>query len=86
MKAALKAAIKAVLTDGMSKALITILLLVGGSLQSALAQDFIWAPDFPVGTSIIEISAPDQNGTDRTFEDLKGEQGLLFMLSRSFDW
>jgi len=77
---------KAVSINGMSKALITTLLLVGGSVQSALAQDFIWAPDFPVGASMIEISAPDQNGTVLGFEELKGEQGLLFMLSRSFDW
>ncbi|MEQ8953942.1 MAG: hypothetical protein RL120_07370 [Gammaproteobacteria bacterium] len=49
-------------------------------------DDYDWAPDFPVGSEIIEISAQDQNGTVRSFDDLKGEKGLLFMLSRSFDW
>ena len=55
-------------------------------LPVSIAQDFVWAPDFPVGTPMIDISAQDQNGRLRTFEDLKGENGLLFMASRSFDW
>lgn len=53
---------------------------------SALAQDFVWAPDFPVGTPIPDITAQDQDGNVQTFTDLVGEKGLLFMLSRSFDW
>ena len=64
-------------------------LLVGlllGGFQATSAQDYVWAPDFPVGSAIPEISAQDQNGQLRTFDDLKGEKGLLFMLSRSFDW
>ncbi len=28
----------------------------------------------------------DQNGNLRSFDDLVGENGMLFMLSRSFDW
>jgi peroxiredoxin len=51
-----------------------------------MAQEFVWAPDFPVGASIPDISAQDQDGNLRTFDELKGEKGLLFMLSRSFDW
>lgn len=54
--------------------------------QFSSAQDFIWAPDFPVGSSIPDISAQDQNGDLKTFDDLVGERGLLLMLSRSFDW
>ncbi|MCB1672418.1 MAG: hypothetical protein R3F41_18605 [Gammaproteobacteria bacterium] len=50
------------------------------------AQDFVWAPDFPVGTVIADIEAPDQNGEIKTFQDLVGENGLLLMFSRSFDW
>ena len=49
-------------------------------------QDFVWAPDFPVGASIPEISAQDQDGNLQTFDGLKGEKGMLFMMSRSFDW
>ena len=56
------------------------------SFQFANSQDYNWAPDFPVGSSIIEISAQDQNGAVQTFKDLVGEKGMLFMLSRSFDW
>jgi len=52
----------------------------------ALAQDFVWAPDFPAGSELPAISAPDQDGNLQTFDDLAGENGLLFMLSRSFDW
>lgn len=50
------------------------------------AQEFVWAPDFPVGSTLAEISAPDQDGQLRNFNDLRGENGLLFMMSRSFDW
>ena len=52
----------------------------------APAQDFVWAPDYPVGSELPAIEALDQNGTLRNFDDLVGENGLLFMLSRSFDW
>tara|TARA_B100001750_G_C15120724_1_gene404901 strand:+ start:314 stop:568 length:255 start_codon:yes stop_codon:yes gene_type:complete len=61
-------------------------LLLASTFQITIAQEYIWAPDFPVGTVIPEIAAEDQNGTVHTFDDLKGEKGLLFMLSRSFDW
>lgn len=53
---------------------------------AAQAQDFVWAPDFPVGSRVPPITAVDQNGTPRSFANLTGEKGLLFMLSRSFDW
>jgi hypothetical protein len=61
-------------------------LILLGVFQISLAQDFVWAPDFPVGASLPEISAQDQDGNLRSFDDLKGETGLLFMLNRSFDW
>ena len=68
----------------MSRFLLTLMLL--GSFQVSIAQDFVWAPDFPVGASIPEISAQDQDGNVQSFDDLKGEKGMLFMMSRSFDW
>jgi hypothetical protein len=68
----------------LSRFMLSLLLL--GSFQISLAQDFVWAPDFPVGASIPEISAQDQDGNVQTFDDLKGEKGMLFMMSRSFDW
>lgn len=71
-------------TGSLGKSLLALILL--GVFQVSMAQDFVWAPDFPVGASIPEISAQDQDGNLRTFDDLTGEKGMLFMLSRSFDW
>ena len=71
-------------TGSLSRVLLALILL--GTFQFSMAQDFVWAPDFPVGASIIDISAQDQDGNVRTFDDLKGEKGMVFMLSRSFDW
>ncbi len=67
---------------------LTSVLMSGSLLASTFlsAQEFVWAPEFPVGTEIPEISAQDQNGNIRNFADLVGENGMLFMLSRSFDW
>ena len=67
-----------------SKFLFALILL--GSFQASIAKELIWAPDFPVGASIPEISAQDQDGNVRSFDDLVGKRGMLFMLSRSFDW
>ena len=61
-------------------------LILLGAFQVSMAQEFVWAPDLPIGASIPDISAQDQDGNLRTFDELKGEKGLLFMLSRSFDW
>ena len=68
----------------MSRFLLTLMLL--GSFQISMAQDFVWAPDFPVGASVPEISAQDQDGNVQSFDGLKGEKGMLLMVSRSFDW
>lgn len=61
-------------------------LLLTAVFQVATAQDYVWAPDFPVGAEFPELAAQDQNGSLRTFDDLVGENGMLFMMSRSFDW
>ena len=68
----------------MSRFLFILMLL--GSFQVSMAQDFVWAPDFPVGESIPEISAQDQDDNVQSFDSLKGEKGMLLMMSRSFDW
>ena len=67
-----------------SRFLLTLMLL--GGFQVSMAQDFVWAPDFPLGASVPEISAQDQDGNVQSFDDLKGEKGMLIMMSRSFDW
>lgn len=53
---------------------------------SVTAQDWTWAPDFPEGSQLPPISAPDQSGAVHTLADLSGEEGLVLVLSRSFDW
>lgn len=63
-----------------------LLVSLGAGATQVGAQEFNWAPQYPVGTAIPDIDAPDQNGARRSFENLKGDKGLLFMLSRSFDW
>lgn len=68
----------------LSKTLFALVFL--STTQLSNAQDYDWAPGFPVGSPIIDISAQDQNGMVQTFDGLVGEKGLLFMLSRSFDW
>ena len=67
-----------------SRFLLTLMLL--GGFQVSMAQDFVWAPDFPVGASVPEISAQDQDGNVQSYDGLKGEKGMLLMMSRSFDW
>jgi len=54
--------------------------------QLSIAQDFIWAPDFPEGSTIPVLDAPDQNGNNQTLNGLTGEKGLMLFFSRSFDW
>lgn len=68
-----------------NRILIGVLVLLLAPLSS-LAQEFVWAPEIEVGSTIPAIEAPDQNGEIKTFDDLAGETGLLLMFSRSFDW
>jgi len=69
------------------RALFTIILIwTFCSTQVALAQDWEWAPDFAIGDTIPHLQAQDQNGDLREFRDLVGENGLVLLLSRSFDW
>jgi peroxiredoxin len=52
----------------------------------AKAQFYDWAPEYPVGTAIPLLEAPDQNGNIQTLDSLSGEAGLVLVISRSFDW
>ncbi len=54
--------------------------------QLVVAQDFIWAPDFPESSNIPVLEAPDQNGNIQTLETLTGEKGLILFFTRSLDW
>lgn len=62
------------------------LLLLSCFWLNAGAQDFNWAPDFPVGTNIPMLEAPDQDGKVRALDDLTGDKGLVLVFNRSFDW
>ena len=53
------------------------------STGTSPAQEFVWSPDLPVGSPLPELRAQDQQGDLRSLEDLKGGNGMLFMLSRS---
>ena len=53
---------------------------------STIAQEFVWAPDFPEGSIIPILDAPDQNGQLQNLDSLSGEKGLMLFFSRSFDW
>ncbi len=62
--------------------------LVGLALAAAMTQ----APPPPldigpaVGEAVPRLEARDQTGRLRTFEDLKGPNGLVLLFFRSADW
>lgn len=43
-----------------------------------------WGPD--IGTPLPLLEADDHTGAARSFESLKGANGLLLVFSRSVDW
>ncbi len=60
-------------------------LAAGMTMAIASAEEGIaTGPD--VGTKIPDITAPDQYGKVRTFESLRGPEGLLLLFHRSADW
>ena len=58
----------------------------GFSADKAQAQDFVWAPGFPAGSTIPLLDAPDQHGQTQTLATLAGANGLVLFFNRSFDW
>lgn len=66
------------------KSMISVFLLF--CTQAVLAQEFNWAPDFPEGSMVPLLEAPDQNSNVQTLDSLSGEKGLMLFFSRSFDW
>ena len=53
---------------------------------AAAATGAGWAPDFPIGSSIIPINALDQHEQPPNLENLKGAKGLLLLFNRSTTW
>lgn len=76
------------MTDSIARphTLIALLLLCLLPAFAAQAQEFVWAPTLAVGSPLPPISAVDQNGERQTLESLAGDNGLVLVLSRSFDW
>jgi peroxiredoxin len=62
------------------------LLLMATSAAQAQDSSFQWAPDFPTGSLLPPLQAEDQHGKMHGQASLLGENGLLLLLSRSFDW
>ena len=56
------------------------------STASAADEAFIWAPSLNVGDALPPISAVDQDSNEHSLEQLSGENGLILVMSRSFDW
>lgn len=56
------------------------------STASAADEAFIWAPSLNVGDTLPAISAVDQDGNEHSLTQLSGENGLILVMSRSFDW
>jgi hypothetical protein len=62
--------------------------LLGLSLAAAMTQ--VPAPSLDIGPAVggavPRFEARDQTGRLRTFEDLKGPNGLVLLFFRSADW
>lgn len=62
---------------------LTVCLLLPASAQSPKPPE---DPGPAVGSQIPAFTAEDQNGRARTFDSLKGPNGLLLLFVRSADW
>ncbi len=59
-------------------------LLAATIMASAQSEHIETGPE--VGERIPAFQAVDQNGKTRSFDDLKGPNGLLLLFYRSADW
>tara|TARA_R110000824_G_scaffold279180_1_gene467367 strand:- start:2876 stop:3454 length:579 start_codon:yes stop_codon:yes gene_type:complete len=74
------------LTNRIKPFILALVFIYSSISIAALAQEFIWAPDFPEGSKIPVLEAPDQNGLEQNLASLAGDKGLMLFFSRSFDW
>ncbi len=70
--------------DGRIRISIATLIALAATVSSADPPPIATGPE--VGTPIPPFSVPDRTGQLRTFEDLRGENGLLLLFHRSADW
>lgn len=66
--------------------MMTTLLIVCGWASNAFSDQYSeqWGP--VIGNRLPILEAKDHQGRLRTFEDLKGKNGLLLFMNRSADW
>ncbi|MFC1573978.1 hypothetical protein ACFL30_02225 [Candidatus Latescibacterota bacterium] len=64
--------------------LTALILLAGAQLSAAQAGDK--EIGLKVGETIPSFELPDQSDSTRTFKDLHGSEGLLFIFYRSANW
>ena len=67
-------------------ALLTALLLAGQLTLTASADEFVWAPQQPLGGTLPDFTALDTSDKRVALSDLLGEKGTLLVFSRSADW
>ena len=78
---------KSILRPLLSRSLLMGLFVFGlAGTAGAADEAFVWAPTLEVGSTLPAINAVDQNGNQHTLADLSGENGLILVMSRSFDW
>lgn len=78
---------KSFLRPLLARSLLLSLFVFGLSTTVGAADDpFVWAPTLAVGATLPAIDAVDQNGDEQGFARLRGENGLILVMSRSFDW
>lgn len=78
---------KSFLRSFFPRALLMGLFVFGLAGTSNAAEDaFVWAPTLTVGSALPAINAVDQNGNQQNLAQLSGENGLILVMSRSFDW
>lgn len=78
---------KSFLRPLLTRSLILGFLVLGLAGTASAADDsFVWAPMLKVGSALPAINVVDQDGIEHSLAELSGENGLILVLSRSFDW
>ncbi|MFT7221487.1 MAG: hypothetical protein ACI8Z1_003109 [Candidatus Azotimanducaceae bacterium] len=65
---------------------LTVLVLFFGLSVVAMAEDYQWAPEQPVGSQLPSFTLPDANGNPKEISSLLGTKGMLLLFSRSSEW
>ena len=66
--------------------LAAVLLLVSWTAAAAPPADDGFDPGPAIGAPLPALGLADQTGAPRTFDDVRGPEGLLLLVYRSADW